>query len=328
MKSPHPSSAPSLPISAAAPPAANKKVTFQFSRHGEEARLRAIARSRRILSKASLRLESIDSTSTDLVNSIPEEGACYHSRYAPHYSPSPKALASQRRFGSKENLDASSSSARSRGESAGTDGRSVLTVESRETRDGTGSMSSILFYEKGHRLPAARAQPMDEREEGEMEELVSGERKASWANDEIVGVLLSTPAKGSTPSSDCGPTSFFVLLLCPTSRIFELVEVNGDGSGEGEKPSPSDSALSTVGDVLRAASANCTDDRLSSMEFVGLVRPKDRAEFTSMDAMAFASSESPAEDDCEEKKMSFKHFVALLLQFRGSNTATVKGPDR
>ena len=262
-----------------APAAKKKAVTFQFSRHGEEARLRAIARSRKILSKASLRLESIDTTSTDLVNSSPEEGTCYHSRYAPHYSPLPsslpsRAIATQRRFGSRETLDASSSG-----------GRSVLTVESRETRDGTGNMASILFYEKGNRH-AVRAQCMDSLEESEMEELVSGGRAASGDETDV------------SPSSPAGGTpSFFVLLLCPTSRIFELVEVSGEVSGNegGGKPS-NYPAMSTVGDVLQAASAKCNDDRLSAMEFVGLVRPSDRAEFTSRDAEAFAPIKSPVNE--------------------------------
>eukprot|EP00956_Cyclotella_meneghiniana_P039308 scaffold169324_cov73-Cyclotella_meneghiniana.AAC.4 len=74
------------------------------------------------------------------------------------------------------------------------------------------------------------------------------------------------------------PIPFFILLLDPKSRIFELVEIdNADKS-------------SSIQQVLDCIRTKCSDERLMNMNYIGLCRPSDRVEFTNLSAPAFSSS--------------------------------------
>ena len=76
-------------------------------------------------------------------------------------------------------------------------------------------------------------------------------------------------------NTDANSISFFVLLLCPLNRIFELVEI-------------SDAPLhSTVGDILRHIPLHVTDERLLGKKYIGLCRPADRTEFIDLRLPAF-----------------------------------------
>ena len=113
------------------------------------------------------------------------------------------------------------------------------------------------------------------------------------------------PAEGG---DDAGPTAaaggpqtaervpFFVLLLCPSTRVFELLEVVAAAPGAGAAASSSSSSSSsslpaTVGDVLRDLPRRCTDARLRRWRHVGLVRPRDGAEFSDPDARPFVAAD-------------------------------------
>ena len=59
---------------------------------------------------------------------------------------------------------------------------------------------------------------------------------------------------------------FFILLLDPKSRIFELVEIyNADKS-------------SSIQQVLDCIRTKCSDERLMNMNYIWLCRPSDRVE--------------------------------------------------
>lgn len=74
------------------------------------------------------------------------------------------------------------------------------------------------------------------------------------------------------------PIPFFILLLDPKSRIFELVEIdNADKS-------------SSIQQVLDCIRTKCSDERLMNMNYIGLCRPSDRVEFINLSAPAFSSS--------------------------------------
>jgi hypothetical protein len=112
----------------------------------------------------------------------------------------------------------------------------------------------------------------------------------------------------SPTSLSLGPIPFFILLLDPKSRIFELIEIND--------ASPS----SSIGDILKSIGEKCTDERLSEMYYVGLCRPSDRVEFLDLGAAAFpntASSQQILENDV---------LVAILEDSTGFQMTKISKP--
>ncbi|KAL3764503.1 hypothetical protein ACHAWO_007020 [Cyclotella atomus] len=109
------------------------------------------------------------------------------------------------------------------------------------------------------------------------------------------------------------PIPFFILLLDPKSRIFELIEID-----DAEKSC-------TVKQVLDLIPSKCTDERLLNMNYIGLCRPSDRAEFTDLSAAAFkattesclASNECIMEDDV---------LVAILQDSNGFQMCKISKP--
>lgn len=102
----------------------------------------------------------------------------------------------------------------------------------------------------------------------------------------------SSKQVASSSNSNCPSTStynnihFFILLLCPNSRIFEVIEL-------------SDAPLdSNVGDVLKLIPQHVTDGRLLKKKYIGLCRPADRTEFIDLALPAFLSKKDSQGEDC------------------------------
>ena len=100
-------------------------------------------------------------------------------------------------------------------------------------------------------------------------------------NDVDTSVAVTTSIKSM--EGEINTIQFFVLLLCPKSRIFELIEI-------ADAPKSS-----TVGGVLERVTEKCTDERLLEMSYIGLCRPSDRTEFNDLNANAFQNKDQ--EDD-------------------------------
>lgn len=109
------------------------------------------------------------------------------------------------------------------------------------------------------------------------------------------------------------PIPFFVLLLDPKSRIFELVEIDDADKSY------------TVKQVLECIPAKCTDERLLNMNYIGLCRPADRAEFTDLTALAF----KPSIESClasNECIMENDVLVAILQDSTGFQMCKISKP--
>ena len=123
-------------------------------------------------------------------------------------------------------------------------------------------------------------------------------------------------ADSSTPiEKDSFDVQFFVLLLCPASRIFELVDVTSSNKANNMSPH------STIDDVLSVVSSQCTDSRLSTKKYVGFVRPDDRMVFANADKKAFVS-ESEGLAFIGENDL----LVAILENYTGHQIAKISRP--
>ena len=147
--------------------------------------------------------------------------------------------------------------------------RLVLEKKSNETQ-----FSTIMFYER------------NQADEGinhcDQEQLLAPSSTSSLSKtDDSLNKSdkrLSVGSLNVLPPPCTTPISFFILLLDPKSRIFELIEIdNADNS-------------STVQQVLDLIPIKCTDDRLKDITYIGLCRPSDQVEFINLSANAFAST--------------------------------------
>eukprot|EP00579_Thalassiosira_antarctica_P007632 CAMPEP_0201879182 /NCGR_PEP_ID=MMETSP0902-20130614/10131_1 /ASSEMBLY_ACC=CAM_ASM_000551 /TAXON_ID=420261 /ORGANISM="Thalassiosira antarctica, Strain CCMP982" /LENGTH=948 /DNA_ID=CAMNT_0048406955 /DNA_START=23 /DNA_END=2869 /DNA_ORIENTATION=- len=305
-----------------------KKV--QFSMRGEEARQRAIARQKRILSNASLRLEAISDTSlknmeagqkqskkaasdrvladkmaslrlnaisdkTSLCNileeviSSREESGQKMALSSPDDFPSKessKEVASRERIVSSPDNDflATSSSSyslisqSSSSVSAMTAASSVPSPSKGGMGEGKSSVSStIMFHESPTKLV--------DQEEEKVKVTKLPPTVVEETEQAVVEQLSANTSHPSKPQVE-EPNSeniiqFFVLLLCPTSRIFELIEISAADDPNND---------SNINDVLSLIPQKCTDERLLQQRYVGFVRPADRVDFMELHAKAFGTT--------------------------------------
>lgn len=138
-------------------------------------------------------------------------------------------------------------------------------------KSGEKSYSTVVFYEN---------KPTQLFEE--LEQITAEHAKEQIGrNDVDTSVAVTTSIKSM--EGEINTIQFFVLLLCPKSRIFELIEI-------ADAPKSS-----TVGGVLERVTEKCTDERLLEMSYIGLCRPSDRTEFNDLNANAFQNKDQ--EDD-------------------------------
>jgi len=174
--------------------------------------------------------------------------------------------------------------------------------------DGTdgGEISSIVFYESPTMMRLAA-------EDASRSRWDRGAESPTWAHepavvtptaseenadggckvrgfDGDVAVRLSASVQNDADDShnedNIFDMQFFVLLLCPTYRIFELVDVASFPADE-ENCATIIAPQSTIDDVLNAVAGRCTDARLLTKKYVGFVRACDRTEFVDAKRKAF-----------------------------------------
>lgn len=109
------------------------------------------------------------------------------------------------------------------------------------------------------------------------------------------------------------PIPFFILLLDPKSRIFELIEID-----DADKSS-------TMKQILEYIPSKCTDERLLNTSYIGLCRPSDRVEFTDLSVSAF---KSPIESclASNERIMENDVLVAILEDSTGFQMCKISKP--
>ena len=311
---------------------------LSFSQRGQEARTRAIARQKKILSRAGDRLEAISETSLTNI----EEAPVYHrpTDYGDGLLRHRRALimagGSSSAGPTKSNHNARSIAASSTCASSSSVTRSVRRIVGDDGME-RGEISSIVFYETGSTTSAPVAAT----------NLTVGTNDASYLSSDDRGEEVDSPTSVQayldksaviTPTSsmderdesvdsstligqDAFDVQFFVLLLCPESRIFELVDVT-TSSNEGDEAN-SISPHSTINDILSVVSNRCTDSRLSTKEYIGFVRPDDRMVFTSTDKKAFVSS-----DESEGRAFIGENdlLVAILKNYTGHQISRISRP--
>jgi hypothetical protein len=203
-----------------------------------------------------------------------------------------------------------------------------------------GEISSIVFYETGSNsaVAAAATNPTtdgtnnasylsssNDREEDvdsptSMQEFLN--RSAVITPNSSMDEREEESVDSSTRTgNDAFDVQFFVLLLCPESRIFELVDVTSS-KNEGDRAN-SISPHSTIYDILSIISSICTDSRLSTKKYIGFVRPNDRMVFTNPDKNAFVSSSDSADRTfIGENDL----LVAILENYTGHQIAKISRP--
>lgn len=246
-----------------------------FSQRGEEARTRAIARQRRILSRAGDRLDAISETSLAGIGEAEITAAI-----AGASEGGGRSVATASEYGSV---------------------RSSVTHNRRIVgEDGTdgGEISSIVFYESPTMMRLAAEDASRSRWDRGAESptwaynpaVVTPTASEENADDGDVAVRLSASVQNDADDShnedNIFDMQFFVLLLCPTSRIFELVDVASFPADE-KNCATIIAPQSTIDDVLNAVAGRCTDARLLMKKYVGFVRACDRTEFVDAKRKAF-----------------------------------------
>ena len=304
----------------------------QFSLHGEEARQRAMARQRKILSKAHLRLDSISETSLEHIKSSSEEADEEFMLLLGDSSSSPNAKSTstkqkrhhqhrhhhhhprQQFHEEKDDNDVAVSSSTA---------SSVASIASSSYSWGRGknrgNVSSFIFYEsplapqkKASSSVSLVSPPtgtnvtdmtlvmehsMDD--DGVMKNGRVGALESSKENicNHSTANTTTTTTKHSEAvgtNDDASVMQFFILLLCPKSRIFELLQINDYYCADTTTlPHIETTATVTIQDLLSIAiPKHCTDERLMLQKYVGLVRAEDRREFVDLNAKAFCAKSS------------------------------------
>mmetsp|Transcript_2407 Transcript_2407/g.5207 ORF Transcript_2407/g.5207 Transcript_2407/m.5207 type:complete len:813 (-) Transcript_2407:126-2564(-) len=173
------------------------------------------------------------------------------------------------------------------------------------------SYESIVFYENSPPPPSNPSSPERSHEQDEeISEMKDENDRVSEISAELGKIDLDgfPVAQDDTQRKQLQPqkneyTQFFILLLCPKSRIFELIEITD---------SPK---TSTISDILHRIPEKCTDDRLLEKNYIGFCRPSDRTEFMNPTAPAFQSGE---EDDDWIATDSIREDDVLVAILRGS----------
>ena len=223
----------------------------------DEARRRAIARRQRILSSASTRFQAIAETASFDTS---------------EYSSPPHRQLFRRRQQQQQQQPKREVSVDVQG-----------TLDPPAVSSGLGSQtnkkfSSVVFYDSTQHNAHDISSPTCVAETQYFE---SGNAKKDF-------VTCDSFNDSNCTSTDANSISFFVLLLCPQNRIFELVEI-------------SDAPLhSTVGDILRHIPLHVTDERLLGKKYIGLCRPADRTEFIDLSLPAFHTKNPQISGDAEE----------------------------
>ncbi|KAL7451117.1 hypothetical protein ACHAWC_002967, partial [Mediolabrus comicus] len=225
----------------------------------DEARRRAIARRQRILSSASTRFQAIAETASFDTSeySSPPHRQLFRRRQKQQQQQQPKREVSIDVHG---------------------------TLDPPAVSSGLGSQtnkkfSSVVFYDSTQHINDISSPTCV----AETQYFESGN-----ANKDFV--TCDSFNDSNCTSTDANSISFFVLLLCPQNRIFELVEI-------------SDAPLhSTVGDILRHIPLHVTDERLLGKKYIGLCRPADRTEFIDLRLPAFHTKNPQISGDAEEEE--------------------------
>lgn len=259
---------------------------FATSPSREEARRRAIARQQRILSQASTRFQALSETAT-----IDTSGYSYSS--PPHLQ--------RRRWQQHLGRQTRPHVAVADMNDANPQVSSSCIRHSKQQRNQTNkNCSSVIFYDA---TPTRDLPIIDNSELRHGTKQKEGKFSSPTCVADMVDYFevsirddcnksarTRNPIISSSNNSSCMSTStesnihFFILLLCPQSRIFEVIEV-------------SDAPLhSTVGDVLKLIPQHITDERLLKKKYTGLCRPADRTEFIDLGSPAFLRNERQGED--------------------------------
>jgi len=275
----------------------------------EEARARAVVRQRRILSSASSRLDAISNTSLEGIEEASRSEGSRRSRASPDFF-AEKAASGEMEPSGKESGKPETSAPSSPYDFLSKEFGREMAVElelaspddlivappppsapseagEEDGSDAAGSV--ILLYESpvvdldGH----GQVQGMERSTEvndasggkdGEPSITTDACHPAKAGLREEGEASRNDDAKRQDDDDDEGNIQFFILLLCPTSRIFELIEISaGDSSNN----------ASTIRDVLELIPQKCTDERLLQKQYCGFVRPSDRSDFAEPDDRAF-----------------------------------------
>jgi hypothetical protein len=343
----------------------------QFSLHGEEARQRAMARQRKILSKAHLRLDSISETSLEHIKEVTttssttcdddddeavvkeEEEECIlllgDSSLGSSSSAAAKSTKLKRHHRRQQqqqsnNDDVASSSA-----------SSVASIASSSYSWGRGkhrgNVSSYIFYESPtspNNTSKSSSSPLSPLEKGDaapsMTSMMGDDEEEIGAvtdatKDNICSYSATIATTTATTNHDGNDASavmqFFILLLCPTSRIFELLEINDytttttNATTSTIDETKSSVTTTTIQDILRnAIPKHCTDERLLLQNYIGLVRAEDKREFMELNAKAFfVPSPSSSEEGGEHRFIQRNDLlVAILEGYTGYQMAKVSKP--
>ena len=232
-----------LLLDEALPSSPSRELPHHSTPAAQRARLKALARQKRILSKCEERLNALAGTAD-----APLDQPKLHEK---------QRLIREKNKEKKNKLNLEKESA--------TTATTTVTKEEKQ-------FSTIVFYESN---PTEEEINVFNAEQQPLSPL-STDTAETTPNNFIdtqgfpVGTIDSPP-----PSTTPAPISFFVLLLDPKSRIFELIEID-----DMEKSS-------TIQQVLDTIPTKCTDERLLNMKYIGLCRPSDRVEFTDLAAIAF-----------------------------------------
>jgi len=324
-------------VSSSSSLSANKSKKVQFSLRGEQARQRAIARQKKILSKASLRLGAISETSLenieehDQLNLVAiDNDDCDDSVGVSSSMPSLS-------FAGDTDMDSimEGSELASIGGGGGLNdcSSSVRSVVSHQViGEGKGGICSISFYEAAasegnKKLLDNSSELLVQEEETKKDEVVEpvvqGDniQSSPEVQADVAQVVDIASKDGDKQDDEC--IEFFVLLLCPTSRIFELVEIKNVKLN------------STVQDIMDSIPQQCTDERLLSKSYTGFVRPTDRIEFMQMDAKAFEKQQLPQLKGEEEDNKKLENsstiqeddvLVAILEGYTGYQMIKISKP--
>ena len=258
----------------------------------DEARRRAIARQQRILSQASTRFQALSETAT-----IDTSGFAYCS--PPHL----QRRRWQQHIGRQTRPQAVGDGNQ---KVTPSQGQSIIGLpprqpeqQQRQLPQTNKNYSSIVFYDStptrdlatNNNNSSVSISDSSKHQEGkfssptcvaDFEASTPGHGKESADNSNQV----ASSNNSNCPSTAYDNIHFFILLLCPNSRIFEVIEV-------------SDAPLeSTVGEVLKLIPQHVTDGRLLKKKYIGLCRPADRTEFIDLTLPAFLSKKERQGEDC------------------------------
>ena len=281
----------------------------------DEARRRAIARQQRILSQASTRFQALSEAAT-----IDTSGYSYSSpphlqrrRWQQHIGrhTRPQMAVADKYDGNPQLLSSSQGHHISIG----------LLPNQQKLHQTTKNYSSVVFYDATPTRDPSTNNSSDFRHERKQKEdqfssptcvadMVE-QFEVITRGDGNIGVVTRNSMISSNNSNGMRTATdnnihFFILLLCPHSRIFELIEV-------------SDAPVhSTVGDVLKLIPHHVTDERLLKEKFIGLCRPADRTEFIDLRLPAFLMTKEGQGEDC--KPFDYIHENDVLVAILKGST--------